>query len=429
MIRASRHLQVLFTFLTVMALLGLAAGCGSVSNPAPTSSSSGAGSGGSGGGSGSGGSGSSGSGSGGSGSGGGSGTGSGSGSTSNSAYVYVSSRTANTIQGYVASSTGALTAITGSPFTATQVGAMAGTSTDLFATESDQSIVTFSIGSGGALTQVSTINAQAHNTYPTDGGPLSLFTDAKGQDLYDNDIYADGANNRYQAFAIQSGGSLTYTATTKYGDTQQLVLPFTADDAYAYGSNCLKGGQYVYGFMRNANGALTYFDPQVTFPAPPTGFGYCPNGAAVSPDNHVVIALAESPDGFQMGSSQLAVYTINSTDGTLTTTDTNATMPTDQVGLVTDYRFDPAGDTLAVAGQNGVQIYGFANGKLTAEGGPLTTDEIDQVKWDSTGHLYALGQQVGKLYVFSVAKGAATAASGSPYAISSPSNLAVIPIS
>jgi hypothetical protein len=348
--------------------------------------------------------------------------------------VYVSSRAANAIQGYVAASTGALTPISGSPFTAPEAGALVGTSAagaaqDLFVAESDQSIVTFSIGSSGALTQVSTINAQAHNTYPTDGGPLSLFTDAKGLDVYDNDIYADGANDRYQAFAIQPGGSLTYSATTSYGDTQQLVLPFTADDVYAYGSDCLKGGQDIYGFMRNANGALTYFDPGATLPAPPSGVGYCPNGAAVSPDNHVVFALAESPDGFQMGSSQLAVYTVNATNGTLTTTDKTTTMPTDQVGLVSDYRFNPAGDTLAVAGQNGVEIYGFATGKLTAQGAPLTADEIDQIEWDGAGHLYALAQKLGKLYVFTVANGAATAASGSPYAISSPSNIAVIPLS
>lgn len=417
MTRPARHRQIPLKSLLLMAVVGLVtAGCGTTTSPPVTTSSS-----------------SPGSGSSGSGGSGGSGTGSGSGGSgttpANSAYVYVSSRTSNTIQGYVASSTGALAAITGSPFTAPAAGALAATSQDLFAAESDQNIVTFSIGSSGALRQTATINAQALNTYPTDGGPISLFTDAKGLDVYDNDIYADGANNAYQAFAIQSTGSLTYSGVTTYGDTQQFVLPFTADDAYAYGSDCLKGGQEIYGFMRNANGALTYFDPKVTLPAPPSGVGYCPNGAAISPDNHVVLALAESPDGFQMGSSQLAVYTVNATDGTLTTTDTNTTMPTDQVGLVTDYRFDPAGDTLAVAGQNGVQIYGFVNGKLTAEGGALTSDEIDQVEWDSTGHLYALAQKAGQLFVFTVANGAATPAAGSPYAISSPTNLAVVPLS
>lgn len=350
-------------------------------------------------------------------------------SSGNAAWVYVSSLKANSIQGYAASSSGSLSEISGSPFAASSVGALAANSNFLFAAESGQNIATFSIGSGGAITPVSTISSQALNTYPTDGGPISLFTDASGQDVYDNDIYADGANNRYQAFTLQPSGSLAYSGVTTWGDTQQYILSFTANDSYAYGSDCLKGGDYIYGFMRNANGALTYFNPNATLPAPPSGEGYCIIGAAVSSNNSVVIALGESPDGYHVGSSQLAVYSINPNDGTLTTTNTSSTMPTDQVGAVTDYRFDPTGSILAVAGQSGVEIYSFSGGQLTAEGGPLTATGIDQVEWDSTGHLYALSKSTAQLYVFSVANGAATQASGSPYSVTDPNNLAVVPLS
>ncbi|HEX4039583.1 MAG TPA: hypothetical protein VHX37_16115 [Acidobacteriaceae bacterium] len=422
MILALRRLLVCCTALSIFGFLSLACGCGSNSNPNLAGSGSGSGSGAGGSPTGSGGSG------GPTGSG-GSGTGSGSGTTPGSgAYVYVSLGS-GAIQAYSASSSGGLTPMSGSPFPAPAVNALAGINNLLFAVESGQNIVSFSIGSTGAITQSSTINAQALNTYPTDGGPLSLFTDPRGQDVYDSDIYADGANSRYQAFAIQSGGSLTYSGVTSYGDTQQRILSFTADGNYAYGSDCYRTSDDLYGFMRNANGSLTWFDPKDTLPAPPSGEGYCISGAAVSPDNHLVVALGESPDGYQVGNSQLAVYTINPSDGTLTTTDTTETMPTDQVGYVNDYRFDPTGATLAVAGQNGLEIYGFSAGKLTAEGGALTSDPIAKVEWDSSGNLYALSTTTGKLYVFSVASGAATAVSGSPYAISSPGDLAVVPVS
>ncbi|MGA8107801.1 MAG: hypothetical protein WBD46_20870 [Acidobacteriaceae bacterium] len=418
-VRAVRQFFVFSAALGVFAFLGLGSGCGSQSNPNAATSGSGTGSGAGGSPAGSGGSGPTGS--------GGSGSGTGT-SPAAGAYVYVSLGS-GAIQGYSASSSGALTPVSGSPFPAPGVNALGTNGTFLFAAESSQNIITFSIGSSGALSQTSTINAQAHNTYVTDGGPLSLFTDPKGLDVYDNDIYADGANSRYQAFGVQSGGALTYSGVTTYGDTQQRVLSFTADDSSAYGADCYHGGDYIYGFMRNASGALTYFDPKASLPTPPSGEGYCIGGTAVSPDNHVVIALGESPDGYQVGSSQLAVYTINPSDGSLTTTDTSATMPTDQVGSVNDYRFDPAGDTLAVAGQSGVQIYGYSAGKLAAEGGPLTADPISKVEWDTTGHLYALSMSTGKLYAFSVANGAATPVSGSPYAVSSPGDLAVVPVS
>lgn len=418
MIRAVRPLLGFLTSLSVIAFLSLASGCGSHSTPGVASTGGGSGSG------------TGGSGSGGSGGGSGAGSGGSSGpsgnSTGNSAFVYVSGN--NAIQGYVASASGALTPIAGSPFAASGIGPLAATSQNLFGAENSQSIASFSIASDGAIAPISSINAQQLNTYPTDGGPLSLFTDAMDETVYDNDIYADGANHRYQAFMINSDGSLRYSGVTSYGDTQQYVLSFTGNDAYAYGSDCYHSNDEIYGFMRNANGTLTYFDPKANLPTPPSGVGYCTEGTAVSQDNHVVIALGESPDGYQVGNSQLAVYTINS-DGTLTTTGTTATMPTDKVGMVNDYRFDPAGANLAVAGQSGVQVYAYSSGTLTAEGGPLTTDPINKVEWDSSGHLYALSQTTGKLYVFSIANGSGTAASGSPYAIASPSDLAVAPLS
>ena len=64
----------------------------------------------------------------------------------------------------------------------------------------------------------------------------------------------------------------------------------------------------------------------------------------------------------------------------------------------------------------------------------LTTDNIAQVAWDSTNHLYAITwseslttSTPGKLHVFTVTDSGATEAMGSPCTITTPVALAVQP--
>jgi hypothetical protein len=57
----------------------------------------------------------------------------------------------------------------------------------------------------------------------------------------------------------------------------------------------------------------------------------------------------------------------------------------------------------------------------------LTKDEIDQVFWDNSNHLYALSRNAGKLHVFTVTPTSHSEASGSPYTIANPANVIVLP--
>src|SRR6266850_454710 len=88
-------------------------------------------------------------------------------STSPSAYVYVISRLSNNsseLDGYSADSNGALTRLPGSPFwTSNSVYAtgLANTTHWLFVSDGVY-IYSFSIASNGALTKVSSVNAQQH---------------------------------------------------------------------------------------------------------------------------------------------------------------------------------------------------------------------------------------------------------------------------
>lgn len=89
--------------------------------------------------------------------------------------------------------------------------------------------------------------------------------------------------------------------------------------------------------------------------------------------------------------------------------------------------FDPSGNFLALAGQNGIQMYQLApGGTLVAVGTPQqTTASFNDVAWDHANHLYAISGST--LYVFNLANGALTQAPGSPYNVTVSGTLAVLP--
>jgi hypothetical protein len=88
----------------------------------------------------------------------------------------------------------------------------------------------------------------------------------------------------------------------------------------------------------------------------------------------------------------------------------------------------PSGKLLAVAGTAGLQVFHFNGASpITHDTGLLTKDHVDQVFWDNDNHLYAISQGAGKLFVFTVTPTSANQATGSPYTISNPLDLAVQP--
>ncbi|MGC2260377.1 MAG: hypothetical protein WA474_17835, partial [Candidatus Sulfotelmatobacter sp.] len=162
------------------------------------------------------------------------------------AYVYVSSSPSSgkwQINAYSASSTGKLTPVAGSPFSA-KGGEMALTSKWFFTTNGID-IYTSSISSTGALKPVSSINAQKLNSCDC-GGPAALFLDHSGATLYDWDYNADGGlNNAYQSFDVdQDTGKLSYTGATSVSAEFYGTLSFVANNKYAYGGSCGRRGDY-----------------------------------------------------------------------------------------------------------------------------------------------------------------------------------------
>jgi hypothetical protein len=348
------------------------------------------------------------------------------------AFVYVSNAVGGNnyeINAFAAASNGKLTRVTGSPFPA-DVQNMAVNGKYLFGTNGIE-IDSFAIAPDGALKEVASINAQQFNN-PVGGGPGALFLDHTGATLYDEDIYGnDGANNTYQFFDIEkASGQLNYLGMTSAASTQFWEpLSFTGNNVYAYGSNCYHFDADIFGFERKSDGTLAELNINPEIPAAKSGSFYCPYLATADPTNHVAISLQPlnanswQPDG----PPQLATYTADGS-GNLTTKSTYTNMPTSAVNGVLDIEMAPSGKLLAVGGTAGLQVFHFnGSNPIRHYTGLLTTDEICQFFWDNNSHLYAISSKSGKLFVFTVTPTSVSQAPGSPYTISQPANIIVLP--
>jgi hypothetical protein len=163
-------------------------------------------------------------------------------------------------------------------------------------------------------------------------------------------------------------------------------------------------------------------------PTAKTGNFYCPYLAAADPTNHVAVSVQQLNGNWgQVGSPQLATYTADGS-GSLTTTSTYSNMPSTAVTSVTEIRMAPSGKLLAVGGTTGLQVFHFNGASpITPYTSLLTKDQIDQMFWDNANHLFAISNSSGKLFVFTITPTSASQAPGSPYTITSPQNIIVLP--
>jgi WD40 repeat protein len=338
----------------------------------------------------------------------------------------VNSNNTEEIYAYSESGDGSLIPVAGSPFAAN--GYDLATNSKWLVSTDTVNIYSFSVAEDGAISQASSINAQQYNQYTT-GGPVSLFFDRTGATLYDEDIYGNqGANNTYQFFDLNEGtGALSFLgATTSYSAAWITPLSFVGNNEYAYGASPLYGGQYIYGFSRASDGTLTELNINPSYPKASNG-AYAPYLAASDTGNNLAITLTPNNDMTQTGPTQIGVYTADSS-GNLTTQSTSSNMPTVAVVNVNDLKASPSGKLLAVAGSAGLQVFHFNGANpVTRFSGLLTTDNVNQVAWDNLNHLYAVASAAGKLYVFAVSTTGVRQVPGSPYAITSPANVATFP--
>jgi hypothetical protein len=348
-------------------------------------------------------------------------------STSPSAYFYAISNPSGStyeINGYSAASDGTLTPIAGSPFWKSSkiLYGMALTAHWLFVSDG-VSIYSFSINSSGALKQVSSINAAKYYGFSGLTG-ANLVLDHTGSTLYA--LALDGVgDNEFQFFSKNSAtGALTYFGSTgidiSYGE-----LTFTGNNLYAYGFGCFQDSSFAYGFNRGSDGTLTKLNLSVPIPTYPNG-SYCLETAAADPAGNLAVAMDLETTGPPSPPAWLGVYTADSA-GNLTTNSTSENMLTAEVGAVNAMAISPAGDLLAVAGADGLQVF-FFNGSrpITAYTGFLAVHNISQLFWDTHNHLYGVSPSGGLLYVFTVTKTGYKQAPGSPHSLTNPTDITVL---
>jgi len=347
------------------------------------------------------------------------------------AFVYVSSSpSANhyEIDAFTSDTNGKLTRVSGSPFPA-NVQSMAVNAKYLFGSNG-VNIYSFSIAPDGSLEKVASIDAQKFNGYKC-GGPIALFLDHTRTTLYDEDIYGNiCANNTYQYFSIDdSTGELTYRGATGASLTVSQPPNFIGNNIYAYGSGSYEYNPYISGVRRSRDGTLADLNINPAMPVARQGDFYDPYGAVADRTNHVAISVLpfNGTTWQQDGPTQLATYTADAS-GNLTTKSTFSNMPTSAVKYVTDISMSPTGDLLAVAGTAGLQIFHFNGANpVTHYTGLLSQDQVDQLFWDNHNHLYAISRSANRLFVFTITPTSVNSAPGSPYTITNPQNITVLP--
>ena len=360
------------------------------------------------------------------------------------AYVYVQSQgPSGPVYGYNSSSTGQLSAISGSPFKpGTQI---VGSNGSQFFTLGHTLIHSWAVGSNGAigaqLSDVAFMNYGGGSCAGTANGDATAVLDHTGKYIYV--VLQSGDSNpggdtceAIQSYIINSGGSFSFD-----GDTEQSSLSggytgipsILGNESYAYADNGIEhqgaaSSQDLLPLRRETSGTLQITSANEAVPSP----GYYLYHPDADPTGaYVVVQLYPSngqpPD--DNTNPQLGSFSVDSS-GNLSTTNTSSNMPTSAL-INAGSTFSPDGKMFVLYADNGVgnaasgiEIYNF-NGAapLTLFQKVLTGNAIDQVAWDTSGHLYAISKAQNHMYVFNVSSTGITV--DPSVAISAPVSLVV----
>jgi hypothetical protein len=358
---------------------------------------------------------------------------------STAAYVYVQSQgSAGPVYGYSANSTGQLSSISGSPFKPGT--AIIGGTKSQFYTLGHTLLHSYAVGSNGAigsqLSDIAIMNYGGGSCGGTAAGDDGAVLDHTGKYVYVLLQYAgDWSCSAYQSYQINSNGSFTFVGDTEenWGDQSGQVNPTAVDlpsilgnESFAYANEFSGHTNEIIGLQRESSGML-----QLIGGMNPTFSGsgnYTPYNPDASPSgSYVVLQLYP----YDSNPPQLGSFTVDSNGG-LSSTNTPSNMPTSQ--LEDPYStFSPDGKMFVLyAGSqppgthgNGVEVYNFNGASpLTLNTTLLNGTPVDQVAWDTSGHLYAISRSENKLWVYNVT--ASSVAQTASLSITSPLALVVV---
>jgi 6-phosphogluconolactonase (cycloisomerase 2 family) len=351
------------------------------------------------------------------------------------AYVYVANNpknsSTNEISAFSVAKDGRLTPIAGSPFRE-DVQAMAVAGSHLVAVSRSQpNLDTFAIESEGALRYLTSSDYATHSGGSDCAIANQIFFDHTGTNLYVQEFDADCSNTGVASFTLnKTNGALKYLGIDITGafPGDDNAASFLGNNVYGYtavNSYCMYYG--IYGFRRQGNGLLVSGGALQNYPAATENIGrFVPELLAADPTNHLALLVQPAnPPDCTSGAPQLASYTVSSS-GTLSTRSTSSNMPATLVTNPWDLKMSPSGKLLAIAGQQGLQVFHFNGANpITHDTGLLTTDPVNEVFWDNSNHLYAISQTTGKIRVYTITPSSYQLAPGSPRLIDSPERLIV----
>ena len=370
------------------------------------------------------------------------------------AYVYIA--TSKGINLYDTAANGSISLVSGSPFNQTS-GLMIGSNGKTFITLGTDYIHAYSIALNGTIgKQVSEINTQYYSGSQC-GTTAGAVLDHTGQYLFANLAGFYNAGNScfdVQTYKISaSSGDLSFDGDSWYYDLAEgnhPPLSIIANGKLAYSQAGVRDAcqQQITAYDRDSSGALLYIsivekDPPPLNPQSDNAIYFIPNGPiAPDPATHFAVAVIPQNSGpcGTTYSAELASYSV-ATNGDIATTNTGNDMPTPLV-YPSVLTMSPSGKLLAIAGDGGnngengtpygspgVQVLHFNGASpMTAYSAALTTDPIDEIRWDNSNHLYALSNSTGKLFVYTITPTSIEPVAGSPFSIPNrPTGLVVVP--
>ncbi len=338
------------------------------------------------------------------------------------AFAYVGSTTSpGKISAFSIQQNGFVHTVSGSPFSGPSQ-QLALSSGFLWGTDGTH-IATFTRRSNGSLFESSVINGTAHNDTPQGSGVGAMTLDRSGSSLYASETNFQGADNdAYAEFGIPPAtGRLEFRVNSPINVDYNSLLSFSENNEFAYGHGCFFANWDLFAFHRQSGGTLTAFDPGNTFPPNPSGDLLCPSGMGASARGFLAVTYSVANAGSK---HNVITYRITSTGGLQEIT--NSVVPTNFTGISAAW-FDPTGNFLAIAGQNGIETFRLnSNGTLTRFGNVVEPGvNFRDLRWDKAGHVYAISNTA--LYVFTL-HSTGLALTGAPHAIANAGWLAVLPL-
>lgn len=352
------------------------------------------------------------------------------------------------ITGYAAAPDGSLTQVSGSPFnTAGTIGGV-GAGSMFFGADS-YSIYSYTVHSNGCISFDSALAAgQGDPENPQNYmiGPLELFLDAKGSNLYSWGFETDNGTAYASYDFDQSTGKMTQTSMTSTNFTNlSRPLAFPPSDQWGITSDyTIRGGRAISVFNRHSDGTLSTEARQDT-QLPDIS---APDGAAADATNHVVIAMQKCTDWEYCDSTgpwYFAVYSIDNA-GTMTALDNWGNMAAASAfgnaeSAPSWYAFSPDNRFFAAVGFTGIDVFAWDSEKavLTLIGTIKNTEGVCQSSpswsgcqgtgfgigaWDSYDHLYTY--RGNELHVYTVSGSGVAPAPGSPYQVANPNWVTVV---